>query len=320
MSFKLDHGLSPQPSVIELADFWELECLRRADFTASVIDISKIIGIADDIAEEDQDEFDFVHESILSDVQSEICRRQKACAGRYPFIFQKGSSLGLNASMTAPETITYMFLLLATRQNMRGLNRIAEGIDGTKIFEKIAANALSGYIGQNSKSVVFGTAESDGFSAKLSALVRDLSEGTIHETPNLSYNPKDDKLDVVAWVPFSDGQASKLICFGQCKTGTSWVDHITQLNVSRFLKNWFSREPALSPVPAFLISDIVSPSDFFHRSTTYLFLDRCRIFEFTRNSKEQEWYGEMAKWSCAILSIYNYNVKSEWVQEFESNL
>ena len=51
---------------------------------------------------------------------------------------------------------------------------------------------------------------------------------------------KDDKLDIVVWKSFADKNVSKLIGFGQCKTGMTWRNDnsLTQLSPSAFCKKF----------------------------------------------------------------------------------
>ena len=86
MSYKLKEGISPRPSIIEMADFWEVQCLKRLDTPVSSLTISKSFGIPEDVQETDEEGIDeFKKESEIEDIISEIQRRKSSCAGKYPF-------------------------------------------------------------------------------------------------------------------------------------------------------------------------------------------------------------------------------------------
>lgn len=307
MPFKLSTGLSPSPSVIEIADFWEVECLKKADFSVSILDLMKILGISEDVQESEAEEAEINLESFFQDVVSEIQRRSSSCLGKYPYSLDDHQYvLSISRDIHEHFIWIYHYLLLATRNNM-GANRIVREIDGSQIFEKLCKDVLMNYLGEYSDGILFGTADAEGFYEKLKALNRKLRECDIHPiNTEITYNPMDDKLDIVVWIPFADNQPSKIICFGQCKTGTHWLHTITQLKASDFLKKWFSRHPVLDPINTYLIADIVEPSDFYYRSVNNLFFDRCRIINYSKEIQEGNlWYQELTEWTKGIMEQYH---------------
>ncbi len=311
MSFKLEKGLSPQPTMIEIADFWEIECLRKKDGSASITDIRKAMQISEDVQEHDDDIQEIRTEGLLDDVSSELMRRAEACGKHYPFRFDEtGYTFCVRKDIENGCQWLYLYLLCATRHKM-GAKRIVNGIDGSLLFEHISKDILVHYLGQYSDGFVFGTANrGDGFYDKLEELTAKCGEGVIREENELTYNPQDDKLDVVAWIPFLDGHPSKIICFGQCKTGTSWHDKVEQLRADSFVKKWFSTTPSLTPMDAFMITDIVDSRDFFHRSVNKLFFDRCRLMNFAFEVNSCDWYDEMVVWTKSVLELYEIGVPS----------
>ena len=85
MSFTLAEGLSPRPDIVEMADFWEIECLKKADFAASLLDISKSLGISDDVQESDIEDEESELEEKQQLLVDEIGRRIRCGSGKYPF-------------------------------------------------------------------------------------------------------------------------------------------------------------------------------------------------------------------------------------------
>ncbi len=219
MSFTLAGGLSPQPDIIEMADFWEIECFKKADYSASLLDISKSLGIIDDVQEDEIEDAEYELEEKQQQLIDEIVRRINCSAEKYPFsLSTRGYVLSINEEINEEWLWLYTYLLLATRNNMRD-NKVVASIDGTRIFEKISKDILLNYLGNNSKGIVFGTALGGGFKAKLDTLILNLNDGVLRTENTINYNPQDDKLDIVAWIPFNDKLSSKFICFAQCKTG-----------------------------------------------------------------------------------------------------
>ena len=311
MSYKLASGLSPQPNVVELADFWEIECLRRVDHTVSILDISQSRGIADDVQEGDAEEHDMELENEQVNVIEEVRRRINSSNDKYPFKLDDDSYiLSLNFDVEEDSLWVYIYLLLATRNNMLH-NKIVLGIDGTQIFEKLSRDTLINYLGANAKGLNFGTANEGGFYEKLASLVLGMKEGYLQSIDNeINYNPQDDTLDVVAWIPFYDGLPSKIICFGQCKTGTHWQGTIKQLNVSDFLKKWFSRHPAVNPIETFMVADILQEDYFYNRSVNNLFFDRCRVICFSSATNENDWFLDLKTWTQEIMTQFSLSFEA----------
>jgi len=91
---------------------------------------------------------------------------------------------------------------------------------------------------------------------------------------------QDDKLDVVAWLPFSNFTPGQLIVFAQSKTGTNWRDNTSELSPDVFQNKWLSKHFLVSPTRAFCISESVIQAKWNSTCTeTGLLFDRCRIVE-----------------------------------------
>lgn len=265
----------------ELADFVELVTWRDGRTSAEAI--KKHLGRIDEIdyamgVPEDED-LDPVVEAIFEELECRV----EACAGGYPFdIDGRRRMIRFIANVDfGRRRMFYAYMLLATRLNMNTARKHA-GVDGAAVFEELAAEAVRCYLGERSESFVFGTAaRGRGFAAKVSDLCARTGEGDgFNDRVSAGRRKKDGKLDVVAWTPFSDGKSSKLLVFGQCKTGTHYKDQLAQLQPDSFCSKWFESQPSVTPVRAFFLTEALSRS--LWRDTAVdagLLFDRCRIVD-----------------------------------------
>lgn len=281
--FKLPALPSPRADVHELADFAEL--LAWQNDSVSAREILAFLGRkGDNEYNEGVDDEDDLNANALDDVMVEIDRRSKSCVGGYPFALDlKGTVLRHDPNDTSERAVVYRYLLLSTRLNMTA-DKVQANIDGTGLLEEISAAVLRCYLGYDrAKSIVFGTAIGGTFPRKVDALCTALGEGGSFETLDPGpVNANDDRLDSVAWVPFSDMREGKLIIFCQCKTGSSWKEHTTQLQPDVFIKRWMKHRTFLVvPVRAFCVSEATCPTNW-RGLVGYagLLFDRLRVVDF----------------------------------------
>lgn len=283
--FKLPKLPSPQADVHELADFAELLCWHRG--LASKREIVAYLGRVDDNdnnvgCDDDDDE----NSDFLDEVMNEIERRVSACGVGYPFHLDlEGTVLRYNTDDSNERSILYRYLLLSTRLNMKD-TRVHEGIDGALLFEEICAHVLKNYLGASrAKTLVFGTATAGSFHDKIKALCDELREGSGYRNPDeVPSEDRDGKLDIVAWVPFSDCRVGQLIVFSQCKTGTTWEEQVGQLRPDAFVQKWIDGTIAVVPVRSFCVSEACGQSRWNSRSIDAgILLDRCRLVDFCNN-------------------------------------
>lgn len=287
--FRIPHPPTRGALIHELADFveWLAWCngscsSRTANSAIDQLDDNfDIEGITDD-----SDKVGFDLEATFLEIQ----KREAACNGAYPFTLDEtGTVLHFSQDEANIRQKVYLYLLLGTRLNMQ-TEKVQAGIDGTHLLEELGAYLLKNYLGpERTKAMVFGTAASGGFSEKVNNLCNALREGGCyhHHEPGRVY-ANDAGLDVVAWKPFADNRAGKLIVFAQCKTGTSWHNQIGELNPEAFLLTW-TRERVFhaNPLRAFIVAEAVNPDrweELTGKATKPifgLFFDRCRIVDFT---------------------------------------
>ena len=207
--FKWPESPSSDADEHELADFVELVTWREGGMSS--VELSRLLGRLDEadyaLGVPEDDDTDLCVEVAFA----EIGRRRTACSGAYPFVLDHdGHSIRFDPEGDNDRHAIYLFLLLATRLDMKN-DRRQGGVDGTRVFEELGAQSARCYLGPRADSYVFGTAGGRGFKGKVDELCRRLGEGEgFIDRYGGSKKAKDDKLDVVAWIPFSDRQGSKV--------------------------------------------------------------------------------------------------------------
>lgn len=283
--FKLPDPPSPQAEPHELADFAEL--LAWEDGAVSERNILAALG-----REEEHDNNTGIEDNDdrnaekLDDVMNELSRRSSYCGKGYPFeTAREGTVLRFLENDNDERAHVYRYLLLSTRLNMTE-NRVHAQIDGALLLEEVVGHVMRCYLGfDRARSFVFGTSTGSKFNDKIDELCRQIGEGgKFKNTGGGPVNANDDKLDVVSWVPFSDGHCSQLAIFSQCKTGSSWGNLVSQLQPEIFIKNWMLDGFAVPPVRGFCISEAADRPRWYHQSSyAGLLLDRCRLVDFSTN-------------------------------------
>ena len=285
----------------ELADFAELLCWQQGSTSAT--HLTQSLGR---LAENDYSGGVPEEDEIPKDIEGafqEIERRIEACSGGYPFsLDDKGNALHAIDNTDDNKYIVYKYLLLATRLNMgtsKGNHRLQARIDGTQLFERLSAEICREYFGDHAESMVFGTAAGKAnFPGKVKELCDRIKEGDGYASRSANRrNLKDGKLDVVVWKPFSDGLLGKFIAFGQCKTGTTYKNTLTQLKPDSFCKKYMQSPLALSPLRMFFIAEALRHGDWYDAvCDAGLLFDRCRIVDFSKKVSKKV-LGETELWT-----------------------
>ena len=309
--FKLPDLPSPQAECHELADFAELVAWDKGQVSAREI-VAYIGRLSDNDHNVGCDDNDDEAADELDEVMNEIERRATACGGGYPFALKmKGTVLRHVPNEKDYRSHLYHYLLLCTRLNMKD-NRVHAKIDGAELLEEITAETLRCYLGsKRAQSIVFGTAAIGTFEQRVNRLCRSIGEGgKFKPLDTAPVTAKDDKLDTVTWIPFSDSSRNKLIVFGQCKTGTNWDDMTTQLQPDGFIQRWMSDRAYLhKPLRAFCVADSVNRSRWVEYSIyAGLFFDRCRIMDFCE-VLEKALLSKIVKWTTAAKTTIGFKAK-----------
>ena len=283
----------------ELADYAELLAWQRNSMSMTAL--SGLLGRLDEndysrgVPEEEETD------RGAEEAYREIEQRKEGCGEGYPFkMTQEGYTLRVPQEADNRKHVIYRYLLLATRLNMKD-NRRHAGIDGTLLFEELAAEVAREYLGARAESLVFGTAaEGRDFQGKVDDLCKRIKEGDgFVNRDKARPNERDGKLDVVVWKSFTDGLPGKLLAFGQCKTGTSYKDTLTQLQPDSFCKKWLQSSPVLTPVRLFFVSEAL-PRNRWHSASVDagLLFDRCRLVDFCDNV-DADIFGKVQDWTQA---------------------
>jgi hypothetical protein len=269
MMFRLGQTPSPRANAVELADYVEIECLRQSDRNASIEDLLRDIGRISEDSESDREAADAEVDDIVLAVGKELADRAGGTGPdrrpyRYPFSLDPRAEV-LALKRRFPYAL-YLFLLLATRLNMRD-NRVHAGIDGANLFEVISGEVARSFWGPRARSFVFGTSRRvrghhASFQAAVGDLCANLKEGRQFENRyGQELHAQDDALDLAVWSPFEDGCGGQLIGFGQCKTGTSWDDaDVRRLQPRGFVGRWFEGPVPVEPVALFFVTQRIERS------------------------------------------------------------
>lgn len=306
MSYKLGDTPSARPSNSELADFLEVECLQSDDGCFSVTEAAQLMGIIDDEStpvDEEEETLDAIKSALMF-----IEDRKVTTRGHYPFMADVSSVKTDTASCSPYYRSIYTFLLLATRENMNE-NRANNGIDGTVLFEHLCAIIMNNYLGGHCISYVFGTGDQErpSFLDKLKNMLSVFKEkGYSVEDNPLNPNIKDGGIDVVSFVPFEDTRQGHFIVFSQCKTGTNWISHVSDLQPS-LLDDYISPSLVSKPYIAFMVSDDYQENDWrtLVRKTQGIVFDRCRLMSYLPDSIDDLLLQDINTWNKAVLDRYH---------------
>lgn len=303
--FKLPDGIPTfRNSAQDWADYAEYHTVLNGKInlyeltkpSRMVSDEEVVLGIEDDTDK---------YLQKVDEISTEIHYRIQVGGHLYPFEIEDHDYNLRFAPKSDQSNIVYPYLLLATRAKM-GKDRLKAGIDGSLLFEHLCSIVAKSYFGPRAEVDILGTSKEDitSFRDKLREITHVLGEGgNIHENPG--HKPQDDNVDVVVWKGFKDQQPSKLIAFGQCKTGTSWVDHLSELNTEAFCKTWFTKQPVLTPVRMFFTAQYF-PRDIFRvrANEAGLVFDRFRILDYLPEELDNELLQKMQTWTSAISAHY----------------
>lgn len=288
----------------EIADYIEIQCLFSVNSHYSFASARSSMNILSDEIyhngiESDEDEIlDKINEAII-----EIQNRRLRCNNKYPFSVSANS-----IKFTDHETIShwvYIYLLLATRLNM-AIDRIHSGVDGAYLFEELSEQIAKSYFGNKSNTIIFGTSSSGcNFEDKIANLLTNLKEGGHYKQPVGSNDrQKDANVDIVVWNAFSDSRGSKLIGFGQCKTGTSWREDISTLRPDAFMRSYTTCQLYHDPVRLFFIADSCLEEWEELARLAGILIDRCRILDYLPDHFSEGLLDKIKKWVNGVLNEY----------------
>jgi hypothetical protein len=266
--------LPPDHELAQITDWVETSCLfgRRGGVSKS--------DIEDALGEQTEEQ----PEEIAADVWEEIDRRSSLCGEGYPV----DSGLA-RVRRRGPWTdfLPYTFLLSISCARHYRLwiedrpARLLDGVYPERVFGHAVAIALEGYLdgcalrfdSPREPPVPSAYDEAVGF-------VAGRIDEEIGKVPTYREDPKDEHLDVIGWIPFSDRRPGKLIVLVQCATGTRWEDKLTELDTHAWSKyiDW-PRDPLKAFALPFVIPEGDGDPDLWMYSSVHggIILDRLRL-------------------------------------------
>jgi hypothetical protein len=305
-----------QAGRVRIADHAEVLALRPPQLRTSSEDL---IACFDRSEDEDEDKF----ERPVSEAFEELADRAihlGEAAHFYPFDIDRGAIELRKGFLRKEEHFLYLFLLFATKLNMRD-DRKHAGLDGAELFELLSCEAAKRYWGASTsqrktdgrvKGLVFGTArfhwlgcdevlEKNSFASAVNELCAGMREGEFFRPKDKKpARAQDDKLDVVVWREFSDQQPGKLIGFGQCKTGTNWSNELPRLVPYTFCKDWLHNMPIVDPIKLFFLTDRLADFRYHYGYQGGIIFDRCRVLDYA-DSLPPKLVAACARWTKAVL-------------------
>ncbi|MCX7011681.1 MAG: hypothetical protein NTW86_03785 [Candidatus Sumerlaeota bacterium] len=322
---------------VETADFVEQIALCEGDGSISQMDVlRRLAPILEPEGEESEFHADTRQETEVLEAFDELRERQShmgAWSEHYPFVLAgDGDLLSLKASRRSEEkSLLYVFLLLATRMNMKEEPRQRTAarkiLDATKLFELVCLEVAQSYLGGGNDNRVVGfllgtsrlrrqheaskkksAANVLGrFPKAIDSLCGAWGEGERFENQGSApVVAQDDGVDIVVWRTFADGREGRLTGFGQCKTGTSWQTTACAISPDRFCQRWMKRMPAVSPVPLYFVADRVVERWYNRSSELGILFDRCRILDYAE-CVSSEILRDCAAWTLAALEKHGLN-------------
>ena len=267
------------PSTVEvsaLADWAELACLvndhdslAKAEIE-DALDGAQITGV----------------EELVSDIWQQIDIRHRLVSDSHPIEVQLTR---LERKKQWESAYTYTFQLLISSHKLYKNTKI-KGVQWKKVaklFERFATSAIEGYLHGEAVNIGFPREGEvpKGFRNCLDYLCKGTGE---LRGPIKSYNlpTKDDKVDIVAWLPFPDKRAGQVMIFAQCAAGSDWKSKAGEISLELWKDyiNWIA-----APIMAIAFPFACIDSDewgHLSKQNRGFLLDRLRLSSMYRERKE----------------------------------
>ena len=254
-------------------------------------------GPLDESVERENEELERITDAAFE----ELALRKGYLGAHYPFIVNTALSAEPGA-----QNSPYVFLTALTFFGP-GIANMPES--GSSLFERVSAAALVQYLGgaETVQSYDFGFPRRNtpkAFRKAIEDLCKEFGEGLGCKVKRpLTRDMKDAKLDLVAWVPFSDMRRSQLSVFGQCAAGANWESKLNELQPVDFCNIWLKETPAMSPLLAFFVPRKVMDDVWFRVCVgeRRVIFDRLRIARLLGNL-DSDLVKRCEAWTAAILS------------------
>jgi len=255
-----------KPEVAEVADWCECVALVEQGVDFKRGDLKSAIA-QEDIASP---------EILEEQVWAELIARAQIFGDRWPLVLET-NRIRLRDDLSTDIVDLYRYLCLL------GLGQ-AES-DDRVLFEELVREIIGSRIGPSAVRV--GHPASEGASRSFRERISDYAARSGLKRLEIGAPPfsndKDLGLDVVFWLPSSDGRGADLHFLVQCATGRNWDSKLDDIN----LKEWSSHlNWAVPPVRIFCVPNVIRLTEerwIRTSSRAGWIVDRPRLIEFARN-------------------------------------
>jgi len=186
-------------------------------------------------------------EAVLASIWLETERRSRLLPSKYPFDTEK-SRLTIRNRSEVP--LEYLFPLLLSRHHWYKSTKIkkADWNRVSKLFEEYSTLAIRNYF--QGKALTIGWPRNadlpQNFRQSINLVCESIKEnqGTCSL---MSRRPKDEGVDIIAWIPFPDNRPSKAIMLVQCAAGQDYEEKASEPHIATWNSfiDWRVR-----PIPA----------------------------------------------------------------------
>jgi hypothetical protein len=217
-------------------------------------------------------------EAFLSSVWRELAHRQRLYSQSF-FDVQDRTVEPQGDTQPPPE---YLACLILSLYGVQGRTQVP-----AKLFEKITCKAVERYLGY---AIRFGwpfeLGEEAGYQSQIEQKIRSAADELkerFTEAPPAHF--KDRGVDIIGWVPFSEGRSSQLVILLQCAAGLDWKNKVPVP-----LEGWYQYiHWAHNPVKAFAVPGVITERDWHETSTDKgLLFDRARIVNLLSDGTDDE--------------------------------
>ncbi|SFV57463.1 Phage protein [hydrothermal vent metagenome] len=241
-----------------------------SDYEFSFTDTSEEILTANELSD--------IKESVINILFDALEYRASILGAKYPFTIENRNTILLKDNLSIEQKV-YLVLLFSS---LLSIFNEFQG-DLTSEFEYIVYLSLKKFFPLQTVIKQFGKNSDYSGTAqeKIKALGRDLKIHIRDEEVNQVMGNQEKGLDIIAWIPFSDGNTNMLIYLFQCACGKEWIKKFSE--TKRYLAYYDFYK--LQPMSVIAISYGLNMMGEFEKNdeiiaSESLFFDRLRIIEF----------------------------------------
>lgn len=255
-----------------LTDWVEASCLsgnRGSVSRADVEDLLEGASYSDEEAEEAAD-----------DIWLEVQRRSRYAQSSYPLNAQVERVFRIG-TWEANLPYSSMLAISCVSHYRDDHPDLKPGGEFAVLFEEITELAMASYL--QGRALRFGHPRRypvpQAYDAALGFVCREIHE-EMSTTPSFSEDPKDEHVDIVAWIPMGDDRPGKAVYLTQCSTGRRWDKKAPELDVEvwRHFVRW-PRAPGKALAIPFVCPPPSGTADQWFRASSQcgVLVDRLRI-------------------------------------------